>query len=76
MQLAGVVDQIKAAGVGVIFRESMQNPKLIDQIAADAGVKVGPPLYSDALGAPGSEGDTYLKMMRYNADVLVSALKP
>jgi ABC-type Zn uptake system ZnuABC Zn-binding protein ZnuA len=76
MQLAGVVDQIKAAGVPVIFRESMQNPKLIDEIAADANVKVGPPLYSDALGAPGSDGDTYLKMMRYNADVLVNALKP
>jgi len=76
MQLAAVVDQIKAAGVPVIFRESMQNPKLIDQIASDAGVKVGPPLYSDALGAPGTDGDTYLKMMRYNADVLVNALKP
>ena len=76
MQLAAVVDQIKAAGVPVIFRESMQNPRLIDQIASDANVKVGPPLYSDALGAPGSDGDTYLKMMRYNADVLVIALKP
>jgi len=76
MQLAAVVDQIKAAGVPVIFRESMQNPKLIDQIASDAGVKVGPPLYSDALGPPGTDGDTYLKMMRYNADVLVNALKP
>ncbi len=74
-QIAEVVDQIKASGVPVIFLENIQNPKLINQIAAEAKVKVGPPLYSDALGQKGTEGDTYLKMMRYNADTLVNALK-
>jgi zinc/manganese transport system substrate-binding protein len=74
-QIAQVVDQIKASGVPVIFLENIQNPKLINEIASDAGVKVGPPLYSDALGKPGTEGDTYLKMMGYNDQTLVKALK-
>ncbi len=60
----------------VIFLENVQNPKLIDQIASEADVKVGPPLYSDALGKPGTDGDTYLKMMRYNVDTLAKALQP
>jgi zinc/manganese transport system substrate-binding protein len=75
-QLAEVVDEVKASGVPVIFLENIQNPKLINQISSEANVKVGPPLYSDALGQPGTDGDTYLKMMRYNADTLANALKP
>jgi zinc/manganese transport system substrate-binding protein len=73
-QIANVVDQIRASGVPVIFLENIQNPKLIDQIANEANVKVGPPLYSDALGQPGTEGDTYVKMITYNVKTLVKAL--
>jgi zinc/manganese transport system substrate-binding protein len=75
-QIAEVIEQIKASKVPVIFLENIQNPKLINQIASEANVKVGPPLYSDALGQPGTDGDTYLKMIRYNVDTLVKSLKP
>jgi zinc/manganese transport system substrate-binding protein len=75
-QIAEVVDQIKASGVPVIFLENIQNPKLINQIASESNVKVGPPLYSDALGEPGTAGDTYLKMIHYNVTTLVKALRP
>ena len=44
------------------------------EIAAEAGVKLGASLYSDALGEPGSDGDTYLKMMRNNVTAIVTAL--
>jgi ABC-type Zn uptake system ZnuABC Zn-binding protein ZnuA len=37
-------------------------------------VTVAPPLYSDALGQPGTPGDTYLKMIRYNVNTIVKAL--
>jgi zinc/manganese transport system substrate-binding protein len=73
-QIAEVVEQIKASGVPVIFLENIQNPKLMNEIAQEANVRIGPPLYSDALGPPGSEGDTYLKMVRYNVRTLVAAL--
>jgi zinc/manganese transport system substrate-binding protein len=73
-QIAAVIDQIKSSGVPVIFLENIQNPKLINEIATDANVKVGPPLYSDALGQPGTDGDTYLKMIRYNVQTLVKCL--
>jgi zinc/manganese transport system substrate-binding protein len=74
LQIAEVISQIKSTGVPVIFLENIQNPKLIDQIAADARVKVGPALYSDALGQPGTPGDTYIKMIRYNTKSIVDAL--
>lgn len=44
------------------------------QILDSAGVSVGLPLLSDALGEPGGPGDTYVKMMRYNVATIVTAL--
>jgi zinc/manganese transport system substrate-binding protein/manganese/iron transport system substrate-binding protein len=39
-------------------------------------VKLAPPLFTDALGKSGSEGDTYEKMVRHNVATIVDALKP
>lgn len=72
--LAELIEDIKASGVKVIFVENVVNPSLIEQIARDAGVTVGPALYTDALGEPGTDGDTYLKLIRYNVTTIVRAL--
>jgi zinc/manganese transport system substrate-binding protein len=73
-ELARLVDTIKAANVPAIFVENITNPDLIKQVANSAGVSVAPALYTDALGEEGSEGGTYVDMMRYNAQTLVEAL--
>jgi zinc/manganese transport system substrate-binding protein len=73
-QIERTVEQIRSTETPAIFLENIQNPRLIEQIASEAHVKVAPPLYSDALGMPGSPGDTYLHMMRYNVDTIVAAL--
>lgn len=72
--VAKLLNEIKSAHVPAIFAENVSNPKLMQTIAKEAGVKFGPELYTDALGAPGSSGDTYLKMMRYNVTSIVTAL--
>ena len=72
--LAALIEQIKAAGVPAIFAENVQNSDLMGRIASEAGVTLGPTLYTDALGEPGSAGETYLKMMRYNVTTIVTAL--
>lgn len=73
--IARLVDAIKEAGVPAVFTESTTNPALAAQIARDAGVKVVTDLYTDSLGAPGSPGDTYIKMMRHNIEQIVKALQ-
>jgi zinc/manganese transport system substrate-binding protein len=75
MKIAELIKRIKAAGVPAVFLENVANPKLPESIAREAGVKLAPKLYSDALGKPGSPADTYLNMMRYNVQVFVDALK-
>jgi zinc/manganese transport system substrate-binding protein len=72
---AKLCDSIKAAKVPAIFAENVQNPKLMQRLATEAGVRLGPPLFTDALGKTGSEGDTYAKMMRYNVTTIVGQLK-
>jgi ABC-type Zn uptake system ZnuABC Zn-binding protein ZnuA len=74
-EIARLTDEIKSAQVPAIFTENIENSAVINQVAQEAGVKVGPPLYTDALGKPGTTGETYLKMMRYNMDTIVAALK-
>lgn len=72
-QIASLADEIRAAQVPAIFVENVANAKLIAQIARTAGVRVAPPLYTDALGTTGT-ATTYIDMMRYNVDTIVTAL--
>lgn len=74
--IAKLAEAVKAHKVKAIFTENVSNPRLMQRIADTAGVKVAPSLYTDALGEPGSDGDTYIKMMRHNVQVMVSLLKP
>ncbi len=73
--IAALVDNIKATGAKAIFLESMANPTLVESVANEAGVEIGPQLYTDALGAKGSAGATYLEAMRHNAQAIVGTLR-
>jgi len=73
---AKLVEEVKRAKVPAIFAENVHNPKLMQRLATEAGVRLAPPLYTDALGKPGSNGDTYEKMIRHNVTAIVEALKP
>jgi manganese/iron transport system substrate-binding protein len=70
-----IVEMIRSEGVKSIFVETTLNKEMIESIAKDAGVEIGGELYSDAMGTPGSAGETYLGMMRENVLTIVQALK-
>lgn len=75
--VSNIVSLIKATGVKAVFSESSLPPRTAEAIARDAGVRVvagEDSLYGDSLGAPGSAGDTYLKMLRHNTRVIVENL--
>lgn len=74
-RVAQLVREIRASGVPTIFAETTINPKLIEAVAKEAKVKVSPrELFADGLGEPGSEGDTYPKMMIANTRTIVEGL--
>jgi manganese/zinc/iron transport system substrate-binding protein len=83
-QRVKLVDYIRKNSVKAIFVESSVSPAAIKSIAADAGVKIGGELFSDAMGQPGEiehSGDdgydlgTYSGMLKHNINTTVNALK-
>ncbi len=72
--VAALIRLMKQSGIRAVFMENISNPRLIEQIARETGVKPGARLYSDALSAsPAAAG--YLGMYRHNIDVLVAGMR-
>ncbi|MBM2812231.1 MAG: ABC-type metal ion transport system, periplasmic component/surface adhesin [Chloroflexi bacterium] len=69
-----LIASIRAQGVRAIFTDGSINPRLAQQIAQQAGVQTYSNLYGDSLGKPGSDGDTYIKMMRFNTQTMISGM--
>lgn len=70
-----LVRRMRRDGTRAVFVENLHNARLLTQLAAEAGVAVGPRLYSDALSGPGGPAPTYLAMMRYNVEQLVRGMQ-
>jgi manganese/iron transport system substrate-binding protein len=74
-ELATLVETIKKEQIPAIFAEASLNPKFIEQVAAEANVRVVADLYIDSLGDPGSESGTYLDFFRANVNKIAAALR-
>jgi len=72
--VAKLIQQIRADKVSALFIENMSDPRLIDQIARETGVKAGGALFADALSEKGEGGETYLDMFRHNISLLAPAM--
>lgn len=74
--VARLIDQIRKEKVRALFVENISDPRLLEQIGRETGLKPGGTLYSDALSPAGGPAATYLAMMRHNATLIAGALKP
>ena len=74
-QVADMVACIRTQGVKGVFFAYGKNPKLIEQIAAEAGVRVGPGLYLDGVGPLDGPAGTYVGMFRHNVQAIVATLR-
>ncbi len=66
-----IVDAVRRYGIEVIFAEPQFNPRVVEVIAKEAGVKV---LMLDPLGGRPPYGTSYVEMMRYNLSMLERAM--
>lgn len=73
--VARVVRELKAQHVRALFLESAGDPRLMQQIAREAGVHIGGELYADTLSPAGGPADSYLKLFEYNVRTIVQALQ-
>ena len=73
--LSALVDIIDETGVPAIFADTSSSRELADVLAEETGEDIAVvELFSESLGEPGSGGETYLQLIRTNADRIVGAL--
>lgn len=72
--LDALADTINEAGVPAIFIEHGQSGELADALADEVGDVEVVTLFAESLGGPGSGAETYVEMMRTNAELIVGAL--
>ncbi len=72
--VAKLIDQVRADKASALFVENISDPRLVNQISAETGIKVGGALYSDALSAADGPAGTYIEMMRYNVETIKGAI--
>jgi len=74
--LQEMIRNIQSRQLPALFVETTLNPRLMQQVARDCGIRLGGKLYADSMGPKGSGADTYLSMLKHNARVLAAALAP
>ncbi len=74
-QLAQLIEQIKASGAKAIFLEKGVNPQLAEQVSKETGSRVVTDLYGDSLGEANGPASTYIDMLKFDTNAIVTALK-
>jgi len=73
-EMASLIRQINKEDIKALFVENMSDPRLLERISEQTGVRIGGELYSDALSPPGTPAGTYLGMFSHNVDLIWSTL--
>jgi len=72
--LAALAETIRDTGVTVIFADVSSSTDLAQTLADEVGDIEIVELYSESLGGAGSDGATYVEMIRANAERIAAAL--
>lgn len=73
-EVAALVRQMQDEGINALFVENITDPRLVEQLAREAGAVIGGKLYSDSLSGPAGPAPTYLDMFRHNVGEIAKAV--
>lgn len=75
-QIKSLIEFIEENDVHVLFIESNVDRRPMETISRETGIPLSKKaIYSDEIGRPGEEVDTYIKYLNYNIDLIHSELK-
>ena len=75
-QVKALIQFVKTHNVPVLFIESNVDQRPMKTVSKETGVPFsGKPIYSDEIGKPGDEVDTYIKYLNYNINLIHDELK-
>lgn len=73
-QVKTVVDFIRSKTNPVLFVETSLDPRSMEMVSNESGVPIFGKIFTDSIGKPGDDGDSYIKMMEWNINVILSGL--
>lgn len=71
--LADLLDEIQGADAAGCFVETAADQRLMDQICAESGAKLGGKLYTDSLSKPEGPAGTSIEMLAHNVATIAKA---
>jgi iron/zinc/copper transport system substrate-binding protein len=73
-EIRDVIDLIRNKEVTALFVETSIDRRSMETVSEETGVPIVGTVYTDSLGKEGTDGDTYLKMMESNINVIIEGL--
>ncbi|MGZ0052492.1 metal ABC transporter substrate-binding protein [Brevibacillus gelatini] len=73
-QVSQVVDLIREKKIPALFVETSIDPRSMEMVSAETGVPIVGKVFTDSLGKPGEDGDSYIKMMEWNIKTIYEGL--
>lgn len=74
-QMTSLINFVEENDPPALFVESNVDERPMETVASETGVDIYGEIFSDEIGKPGEEGDTYIKFLEYNIEQIYNGLK-
>ncbi len=73
-QITRILDMIEEKNIDGLFLETSIDPRSMEMVSRETGKEIKGKVFTDSIGKPGEDGDTYVKMMQWNIDMIYDGL--